>query len=189
MNDFEKWENEFNQPNPAEDELPEWVDSILDEHFIPPDPGQTPKLKTQTRKGVFTLISGVVVLIVSPFFNFGIGGLFAGALLGKHRIAPNISPKKSFEGLIGSFIFSIGIAGWLYNVWMDHPFWQGAILGFVATITATGGDLIESALKRDLGVKDMGHLLPGHGGFLDRLDSLVLTAPFAYFIITYFVSP
>jgi phosphatidate cytidylyltransferase len=72
---------------------------------------------------------------------------------------------------------------------MDHPFWQGAILGFVATITATGGDLIESALKRDLGVKDMGHLLPGHGGFLDRLDSLVLTAPFAYFIITYFVSP
>ena len=117
------------------------------------------------------------------------GGLFAGALLGKHRIAPNISPKKSFEGLIGSFIFSIGIAGWLYAVWMDHPFWQGAILGFVATITATGGDLIESALKRDLGVKDMGHLLPGHGGFLDRLDSLVLTAPFAYFIITYFVSP
>ena len=72
-------------------------------------------------------------------------------------------------------------------IWLDRPFWQGAVLAVVTVITATCGDLIESALKRDLGVKDMGALLPGHGGILDRLDSLLLTAPFAYILISHFV--
>jgi phosphatidate cytidylyltransferase len=115
------------------------------------------------------------------------GGLIAGVLFGKHRIAPTISPKKSIEGVIGSLILTIGGAGTLYVIWLDHPFWQGALLAFVVVITGTSGDLIESALKRDLGVKDMGALLPGHGGILDRLDSVLFASPFAYLLITHFV--
>ncbi len=115
------------------------------------------------------------------------GGLIAGVLFGKHRIAPTISPKKSLEGVVGSLVLAIGGAGTLYMIWLDRPFWQGAVLAVVTVITATCGDLIESALKRDLGVKDMGALLPGHGGILDRLDSLLLTAPFAYILISHFV--
>ena len=72
-------------------------------------------------------------------------------------------------------------------IWLDRPFWEGAVLATVIVIAATSGDLIESALKRDLGVKDMGALLPGHGGILDRLDSVLLASPFAYLLITHFV--
>lgn len=113
MNDFEKWESEFNQPIPAEDELPEWVDSILEDHFVPPDPGQTPKLKTQTRKGVFTLISGIVVLIVSPFFNFGFGpgpwivlgtiSLFTGAFW-LYRSIPDVESEPEEDSGNGAIL-------------------------------------------------------------------------------------
>ena len=115
------------------------------------------------------------------------GGLIAGVLFGKHRIAPTISPKKSIEGVVGSLILAVGGAGTLYMIWLDRPFWEGAVLATVTVIAATSGDLIESALKRDLGVKDMGALLPGHGGILDRLDSVLLASPFAYLLITHFV--
>ena len=108
-------------------------------------------------------------------------------LFGKHRIAPTISPKKSIEGVVGSLILAVGGAGTLYMIWLDRPFWEGAVLATVTVIAATSGDLIESALKRDLGVKDMGALLPGHGGILDRLDSVLLASPFAYLLITHFV--
>ena len=104
-------------------------------------------------------------------------GYIAGTLLGKHPLVPTISPKKTWEGLVGSIIFTV-IGGCLaFNYIMNMHWWIGIIVGLMIVFTATCGDLIESAMKRDLSLKDMGSLLPGHGGMLDRLDSVVLSAP------------
>ena len=117
----------------------------------------------------------VVVFILLTISN-DIGGYASGVLFGKHPIAAHISPKKSWEGFAGSLIFQ-GLVGALSFMWLlDAPWWQGLIVGLVMTVTATGGDFAESAIKRDLGVKDMGHFLPGHGGMMDRLDSLIPNA-------------
>lgn len=100
-----------------------------------------------------------------------------GVLFGKHPLAPKISPKKTIEGLVGSVIFTT-IGGSLAFVYiMQSDWWLGAIAGLVTVFTATAGDLIESALKRDMAIKDMGSLLPGHGGIMDRLDSVLFAAP------------
>lgn len=108
------------------------------------------------------------------------GGYVAGVLFGRHPLAPSVSPKKSWEGLIGSFVLAtaVGVAGVVYG--LDGSWTLGAALGVIAPLTATVGDLAESMIKRDLDLKDMGSLLPGHGGVLDRLDSMLLTAPFVY---------
>ena len=104
-------------------------------------------------------------------------GYIVGVLLGKHPLVPKISPKKTWEGLIGSTIFTV-IGGCLaFRFIMDMHWWIGIIVGLMIVFTATCGDLIESAMKRDMSLKDMGSLLPGHGGMLDRLDSVVLSAP------------
>lgn len=111
------------------------------------------------------------------------GGFFAGVRFGKHPLAPTISPKKSWEGLAGSFLLAlaVGLAGVMV---LDEPLWVGLALGIATPVTATLGDLAESLLKRDMELKDMGTLLPGHGGVLDRLDSLLLTAPFVYLLLS-----
>ena len=116
-----------------------------------------------------------------------LGGYVAGALLGKHPMAPKISPKKSWEGFMGALVLqlAVGIALWIYV--FDQPWWEGAIVGFVMMLTATVGDLIESMIKRDLGIKDMGALLPGHGGVMDRLDSLVVNAFMAWLLFGFFL--
>ena len=104
-------------------------------------------------------------------------GYFVGVLFGKHPLVPTISPKKTWEGLAGSVVFTI-IGGCLaFHFIMNMHWWIGIIVGLMIVFTATCGDLIESAMKRDLSLKDMGTLLPGHGGLLDRLDSVVLSAP------------
>jgi len=104
-------------------------------------------------------------------------GYFVGVLFGKHPLVPTISPKKTWEGLAGSVVFTI-IGGCLaFHFIMNMHWWIGIIVGLMIVFTATCGDLIESAMKRDLSLKDMGTLLPGHGGMLDRLDSVVLSAP------------
>ena len=112
------------------------------------------------------------------------GGFFAGVRFGKHPLAPTISPKKSWEGLAGSFLLAlaVGLVGGV--VVLGEPFWVGFALGVATPVTATLGDLAESLLKRDMELKDMGTLLPGHGGVLDRLDSLLLTAPFVYLLLS-----
>ena len=104
-------------------------------------------------------------------------GYFVGVLFGKHPLAPKISPKKSWEGLIGSIVFTVtgGIIGFHYV--MNMHWWIGIPVALMIVFTATCGDLIESAMKRDMSIKDMGSLLPGHGGMLDRLDSVLLSAP------------
>jgi phosphatidate cytidylyltransferase len=116
-----------------------------------------------------------------------VGGYATGVLFGKHPMAPNISPKKSWEGFAGSMITGIamGIATIVYL--LHGPWWVGILLGVAGVVMATLGDLAESLIKRDLGIKDMGELLPGHGGLMDRLDSLIAVAPVAWLIMNYLV--
>jgi phosphatidate cytidylyltransferase len=98
-------------------------------------------------------------------------------LIGKHPLAPKISPKKTIEGLIGSLVFTVLGGTLAFHYIMGSDWWIGAIAGLLTVFTATAGDLIESALKRDMAIKDMGNLLPGHGGIMDRLDSVLFAAP------------
>ena len=111
------------------------------------------------------------------------GGLVGGVLFGKHPMAPKISPKKSWEGLVGSLVFGVA-AGVLMAIFgLKVPFWVGILLGVCLVAVGTCGDLIESLIKRDLGIKDMSSFLPGHGGVMDRLDSLLVAAPVAWLIM------
>lgn len=100
-----------------------------------------------------------------------------GVLLGKHKLAPTVSPKKTWEGFIGGLVFTAIGGALAFRFLLEFDARIGAIVGIMGVITATVGDLIESAIKRDLAIKDMGTLLPGHGGMLDRIDSALLTAP------------
>lgn len=112
------------------------------------------------------------------------GGYAAGATLGRHKMAPNISPKKTWEGLAGSFLLA-GVVGVLHVVLvMGRPWWFGVLLAVVVVIFGTAGDLIESMIKRDIGIKDMSSFLPGHGGVMDRLDSTLVAAPAAWLVFT-----
>ncbi|MGI8986297.1 MAG: phosphatidate cytidylyltransferase [Nocardioidaceae bacterium] len=127
--------------------------------------------------------AGRIVVFVVTTIASDTGGYLAGALLGKHPMAPRISPKKSWEGFAGSVLGSM-LAGWLTVVYtLDGPVWVGLLLGVVVATVATIGDLGESVIKRDLGIKDMGTLLPGHGGMMDRLDSLLVVAPVCWLVL------
>lgn len=118
----------------------------------------------------------VVVFILAVVLS-DTGGFAAGVRFGKHPLAPSVSPKKSWEGLAGSVVAATVGSAVAVPLLLGAQWWQGALVGLVAVATATAGDLAESLLKRDLGVKDMGRLLPEHGGIMDRLDSLLPTAP------------
>ncbi|MFC5940106.1 phosphatidate cytidylyltransferase, partial [Micromonospora harpali] len=115
------------------------------------------------------------------------GGYAAGANLGKHPMAPSISPKKSWEGFAGSV--TAAAAGSALLIWLlfDVAPWWGALFGVAVSCAAVLGDLAESMIKRDLGVKDMSNLLPGHGGLMDRLDSILFAVPTAYLLLAVFV--
>lgn len=117
-----------------------------------------------------------VITFVALTICSDIGGYATGVLFGKHPIAPQISPKKSWEGFAGSVVLQAVVGAWLFVWFFQAPWWQGVITGIIMTISATAGDFCESAIKRDLGVKDMSKLLPGHGGVMDRLDSLIPNA-------------
>ena len=105
-----------------------------------------------------------------------IGGYAAGVLFGRHPMVPAISPKKSWEGMAGSLVFGSVGAVLVVAYLVDAHWWIGLVLGPVLVVCATLGDLVESQVKRDLGIKDMGTLLPGHGGIMDRLDSILPSA-------------
>lgn len=113
------------------------------------------------------------------------GGYAAGVFFGKHPIAASISPKKSWEGMVGSLLTQAALGAFVIPQMLDIAAWQGIALGLVMSITATVGDFAESAIKRDLGVKDMSQALPGHGGFMDRLDSLLINALVASIAFTW----
>src|SRR6185312_16359522 len=106
---------------------------------------------------------------------------------GRHLMAPVISPKKTWEGFAGSAVACL-VAGWLCVTLMLHGHaWQGLLIGAAAVLAAILGDLVESVIKRDLDIKDMGTLLPGHGGVLERLDSLLIVAPVAWLLLYLFM--
>ena len=128
----------------------------------------------------------VVVFIVLTVLS-DVGGYVAGVLFGKHPMAPTVSPKKSWEGFAGSAVFcAVGGAIALPTL-LDGEAWQGVVCGLAVMVTATLGDLGESMIKRDLGIKDMGSLLPGHGGIMDRLDSLLPAAPVTFLLLSWLV--
>ena len=141
-------------------------------------------LMLRSDNGAYRIVAFILLTVCSD-----IGGYIAGVLFGKHPIAPGISPKKSWEGLIGSIVLQC-IAGAAIFTWMFHaPAWQGVVTGLVMTAVATLGDFTESAIKRDLGVKDMGTIVPGHGGMMDRLDSLIPNAFTSWALFTLFLGP
>ncbi|MGO1537899.1 MAG: phosphatidate cytidylyltransferase [Leucobacter sp.] len=121
---------------------------------------------------VFTLVLVVV--------SVDVGAYAAGVTMGKHKMTPRISPNKTWEGFAGAAVVAVaaGVCAALFA--LQQPWWVGAVLGIVVLFTATGGDLAESLIKRNLGVKDMSTWIPGHGGFLDRLDSLLPSAVGVY---------
>ena len=132
--------------------------------------------------GARRVLSFIIVTICSD-----IGGYFAGITLGRHKMAPLISPKKTWEGFAGSAGACL-IAGWLTVTLLLHGhWWQGLLIGAAVVLAATTGDLVESMIKRDLDIKDMGTVLPGHGGVLERLDSLLLAAPVVWLLLYLFI--
>lgn len=123
-----------------------------------------------------------VIIVIS----IDTGAYATGLTLGKHPMAPRISPKKTWEGFAGS-VAAAFIAGILVSIFMiDEPWWFGLVFGGVIVATATIGDLTESLIKRDLGIKDSSKWLPGHGGFLDRMDSILPSAAAAYVLFLIF---
>ncbi|MEO6310099.1 MAG: phosphatidate cytidylyltransferase [Leifsonia sp.] len=108
------------------------------------------------------------------------GAYVSGLNFGKHKMAPTISPKKTWEGFLGAVVACLIVGVLLALFMLEQPWWFGLVFGAVTVLTATFGDLAESLIKRDLGIKDMSSWLPGHGGFLDRLDSILPSAAAAY---------
>jgi len=133
--------------------------------------------------GAFRVLTFLLLTVVSDTGAYAVGWRF-----GKHKLAPRISPGKTREGLLGAVSFAM-VAGALCMQFLidDGTWWQGLLLGLAVAASATLGDLGESMIKRDLGIKDMGTLLPGHGGIMDRLDSLLPTAPVVWLLLVLFV--
>ena len=123
-----------------------------------------------------------VLLFILLVVASDVGGYVAGVLLGRHPMAPRVSPKKTWEGLAGSLVLAVAVGAVGAHFGLGTDAWIGVVVAVGVVVAATLGDLTESMLKRDLGLKDMGSLLPGHGGVLDRLDSLVVAAPVAYIL-------
>ncbi|MFJ3550771.1 phosphatidate cytidylyltransferase [Streptomyces sp. NPDC090114] len=133
--------------------------------------------------GAWRVLTFLLLTVVSDTGAYAVGWRF-----GKKKLAPRISPGKTREGLLGAVAFAM-VAGALCMQYLidDGSWWQGLLLGLAVAASATLGDLGESMIKRDLGIKDMGSLLPGHGGIMDRLDSLLPTAPVVWLLLVLFV--
>ncbi|MCM1970167.1 MULTISPECIES: phosphatidate cytidylyltransferase [unclassified Streptomyces] len=129
------------------------------------------------------VITFLLLTVVSDTGAYAVGWRF-----GKTKLAPRISPGKTREGLFGAVAFAMAAGALCMEFLIDGGvWWQGLLLGLAVAVSATLGDLGESMIKRDLGIKDMGTLLPGHGGIMDRLDSLLPTAPVVWLLLALFV--
>jgi phosphatidate cytidylyltransferase len=118
-----------------------------------------------------------------------VGGYAVGVLAGRHPMAPTISPKKSWEGFAGSVVAAATGSALVFFFALDAPFYWGLVYGVAIAAVAVLGDLAESMLKRDIGIKDMSRLLPGHGGLMDRLDSILFAVPTAYLLLSLLAPP
>ncbi|WP_078594214.1 phosphatidate cytidylyltransferase [Streptomyces sp. NRRL S-920] len=133
--------------------------------------------------GPWRVLTFLLLTVVSDTGAYAIGWRF-----GKHKLAPRISPGKTREGLLGAVTFAMAAGALCMEFLIDGgTWWQGLLIGLAVAASATLGDLGESMIKRDLGIKDMGTLLPGHGGIMDRLDSLLPTAPVVWLLLVVFV--
>ncbi len=129
---------------------------------------------------------GIVIGFFLMLWANDTGAYLTGVSFGRKRLMERISPKKSWEGFIGGMILSV-IAGWFLAGWLGilpRPLWL--VMAVIVSISGTYGDLIESMLKRSLGIKDSGTIMPGHGGFLDRFDSAIVAFPFVFLFILLF---
>lgn len=134
-----------------------------------------------------------VLIAIFAAWASDVGAYFTGTFLGKHKLSPNISPKKTVEGLIGGILFNIGIAlfcGFIFtNIWYKGNvvarYEVLALIGLVGSLTSVLGDLSFSLIKRSCHIKDFGQVIPGHGGILDRFDSVIFTAPFIYILVSF----
>lgn len=124
-----------------------------------------------------------VLLFIALAVANDVGGFVAGSRFGRHPMAPSVSPKKSWEGLAGSLLLALIVGPVAAFFLFDGAVIFGLVLAVSTVVFATAGDLAESLIKRDLGIKDMSSLIPGHGGVMDRLDSLLLTAPVAFVVM------
>ncbi|MGH8861859.1 MAG: phosphatidate cytidylyltransferase, partial [Jatrophihabitantaceae bacterium] len=139
-------------------------------------------LSAHADDGAARILAFVVAVVCSDT-----GGYATGVLFGRHPLAPIVSKAKTWEGFAGSVLFC-SVAGVLFLTLTFHQaWWKGLVFGLAIVVTATLGDLGESVVKRDLGVKDMSHLLPGHGGLMDRLDSMLPCAAVGYLLLSAFV--
>ncbi|GAA2492291.1 hypothetical protein GCM10010406_30480 [Streptomyces thermolineatus] len=135
--------------------------------------------------GPWRVLVFILLTVVSDTGAYAVGYRF-----GKRKLAPRISPGKTRAGLVGAVLFAMAAGALAMQFLIDGGrWWQGLLLGLAVAATATLGDLGESMIKRDLGIKDMGTLLPGHGGIMDRLDSLLPTAPVVWLLLVVFVGP
>jgi phosphatidate cytidylyltransferase len=124
-------------------------------------------------------IAAMILCVVAS----DVGGYVAGVTIGRHKLAPVISPKKTWEGVGGSLLLAL-VIGWLtVDVLLGGSLWAGLLFGFAMVVVGTFGDLVESMVKRDLGIKDMSSFLPGHGGFLDRIDAILYAAPVGWVLL------
>jgi phosphatidate cytidylyltransferase len=128
-----------------------------------------------------------VLMFIGTVVCSDTGGYAAGVAFGRHPLAPVVSKGKTWEGLAGSVVACCLCGGLIMSLTFHHPWWQGVLFGLAIALTATVGDLGESMIKRDLGLKDMGRILPGHGGIMDRLDSLLPCAAVAYLLLSAFL--
>src|SRR5215207_2933533 len=123
----------------------------------------------------------ILIAVVGPWISDS-GAYFAGRFFGRHLLFPSLSPNKTVEGGLGALLCTMLIVGLVSYEFLDFTLAKAAVIGAGVSIFSQGGDLFESTLKRILDVKDLGHFLPGHGGILDRVDSLLFTAPAVYYI-------
>jgi len=132
---------------------------------------------TGSENGQWWTLASLIIVVFTD-----VGAYAAGLNFGKHKMAPVISPGKTWEGFAGSLVVAVVLGALLAVLMLQQPWWVGAIMGVLLALVDTAGDLTESLIKRDLGIKDISTWLPGHGGFLDRLDSILPSAAVAYLI-------
>lgn len=134
-----------------------------------------------TPGGVWWVFAGVIIVV-----SVDVAAYASGLSFGKHPLAPKISPKKTWEGFLGSFVAAVVAGSLVGTLMLGQPLWVGVLLGVLLLGSATLGDLVESLIKRDLGIKDISSWLPGHGGFLDRLDSMLPSMAMLYVLFQIF---